>query len=172
MPLLPQITLQPIEKWVINFVGPIEPQGKMGTCYIITAIEYLTRWVEAQPVKDCMAATITNVLFKNVLTRFGCPKILMSDRATHFLNETISTLTKEFHIYHQKRLAYPYYALGILNDVQEAGRLDTFRLVYGKEAVMPMKYIVPSLWIAAITGMENCKAFEERLAQLEELEEE
>ena len=37
---------------------------------------------------------------------------------------------------------------------------------------MPMEYIVPSLWIAVITGMADRRALEERLAQLEELEEE
>ena len=47
-----------------------------------------------------------------------------------------------------------------------------FRLVYGVEVVMPMEYIVPSLCIAALTGMTDCKALEERLAQLEEIEEE
>jgi len=46
-----------------------------------------------------------------------------------------------------------------------------FRLVYGIEVVMPMEYIVPSLCIEAFTGMEDCKAMEERLMQLEELEE-
>ena len=55
MPLNPQMTLQPFEKWAIDFVGPIKPQGKTGARYIITATEYLTRWVEAQPVKDCTA---------------------------------------------------------------------------------------------------------------------
>ena len=47
-----------------------------------------------------------------------------------------------------------------------------FWLVYGKEAVMPMEYIVPSPRIAAITGMADRKALEEWLTQLEELEEE
>ena len=47
-----------------------------------------------------------------------------------------------------------------------------FRLVYGMEVVMPMEYIVPSLRIVVITGMTDRKALEERLAQLEELEEE
>lgn len=41
-----------------------------------------------------------------------------------------------------------------------------FWLVYGKEVAMPMEYIVPSLRIAAIIGMEDCGALEERLAQL------
>jgi len=51
-------------------------------------------------VKDCMAIMATNFLFENVLTQFGCSKILMSDHGTHFLNETISTLTEEFQVYH------------------------------------------------------------------------
>lgn len=47
-----------------------------------------------------------------------------------------------------------------------------FRLVYGKEAVMPMECIVPSLRIAVTTSMADRAALEERIAQLEELEEE
>jgi len=47
-----------------------------------------------------------------------------------------------------------------------------FQLVYGMEEVMLMEYIVPSLQIATLTGMMDHKALEERLVQLEELEEE
>jgi len=68
----------------------------MSTWYIITATEYLTRWVETQPVKDCTLATAAKFLFEYVLTRFGCPMIFMSDRGTHFLNETISAMLEEF----------------------------------------------------------------------------
>eukprot|EP00253_Pinus_taeda_P005110 PITA_05110 len=42
MPLNPQMTVQSFEKWAINFVGPIKPQGKTSAHYIITAMEYLT----------------------------------------------------------------------------------------------------------------------------------
>jgi len=104
--------LKPFEKCVINFVGPITPQGKTGACYIITLIEYLTRWVEAQPVKDCTTATAVKFLFENLLTRFGCPKILMSDCGTHFINETISMLIEEFQIYHQQSTPYHLQANG------------------------------------------------------------
>jgi len=97
MPLTLQVSLQPFEKWAIDFAGPIQPPSKkIGACYIITATEYLTRWVEGQPVKDFTGATTTKFLFEYVLTRFGCPKVFMSDRGTYFLNEMINVLTEDF----------------------------------------------------------------------------
>eukprot|EP00253_Pinus_taeda_P027651 PITA_27651 len=168
--------LQPFEKWAIDFLGPITPQGKMGACYIITATKYLTRLVEAHPVKDCTATTAAKFLFDNTLIPFGCLKILMSDPRTHFINETISTLTEEFQVYHQQIALYHPQANGTVeafNKILETMLTKTpFQLVYNMKTIMPMEYIVPSLRIAAMTGMADCEALEERLAQLEELEEE
>ena len=76
-------------------MGPIQPSGKKTRVrYIITAIEYLTRWTEAQPMKDYNATTAVNFIFEFIMSRFGCLKILMSDKGSHFLNETIALLTK------------------------------------------------------------------------------
>ena len=85
IPLKPQVTLQAFDKWAIDFVGPINPLGKRtGSRYIITATDYLTRWAEAKLVKDYSIATTTQFIIENILTRFGCPRILMSDQGTHF----------------------------------------------------------------------------------------
>jgi transposase InsO family protein len=107
IPLAPQITLQTFEKWAIDFVGPINPPRKRtGARYIITATEYLTRWEEARAVKDCSATTVSHFIFDVIITTFGCPKILMSDQGTHFINKTVEALTQEFEVHHQKSTPY------------------------------------------------------------------
>jgi hypothetical protein len=99
--------LQVFKKWAIYFLGPINPPTKRSRArYNITTIEYLTRWKEATPIKDCSAETKTHFLFEKVITRFGCPRILMSDQGTHFLNSTIRDMTKEFEVYHQNITPY------------------------------------------------------------------
>jgi hypothetical protein len=106
-PLIPQVTLKVFKKWKIDFVGPINPPTKRsGTRYIITVTEYLTRWVEAAPVKFCSVETTTHFLFEQVITRFGCPRILMSDQGSHFINNTIKAMTEEFEVYNQKSTPY------------------------------------------------------------------
>jgi len=72
------------------------PSKKTGVRYIITAIDTLTRWAEAWLVKDCSIDTVAHFIFEYTLSSFGCPKILMSNRGTHFLNNIIEALTKEF----------------------------------------------------------------------------
>jgi len=115
MPLIPQVTLQVFEKREIDFVGPIHPPEKRSRMrYIITAIDYLTRCVEATPVKDCNAETTSHFLFEQVITRFGCPRIFMSDQGTHFINSTMKAITEDFKVYHQKSTPYHPQANGTM----------------------------------------------------------
>ena len=64
MPLQPQMDLQAFDKWAIDFFGPINLSGgKTRTRYIITATDYVTRWEEAQVVRDCTAETVARFIF-------------------------------------------------------------------------------------------------------------
>jgi hypothetical protein len=117
MPLAPQLTLQVFEKLAIDFVGPINPLVKRtGYRYIIIAIEYLTKWEEEIVVKDSSETTTAQFIFEDVITRFGCPNILMSDQGTHFINKTIESLTQEFEVHHQKSTPYHPQENGIVKD--------------------------------------------------------
>jgi transposase InsO family protein len=72
----------------------------------------LTRWAEARAVKDCSATTAACFIFDDIITRFGCPKILMSDQGTHFINKIVKSLTEEFSVHHQKIMPYHSQANG------------------------------------------------------------
>jgi hypothetical protein len=42
------------EIWVIDFVGPFPQREKRtGAKYIITVVEYMTKWEEVEPVESC-----------------------------------------------------------------------------------------------------------------------
>ena len=77
-----------------------------GISYIIVATEYLTKWVEAKAVKSDTAAHAAIFMYENIISRFGVPKILVSDRETHFLNSLIPEMTEKFQIDHRKTTPY------------------------------------------------------------------
>jgi len=80
-----------------NFLGQLtHPQDNQNVRYIITVKDYLTGWVEAETIRDYNAETVAQFLFKNVVTRFGFPIVLMIDQGTHFLNRKITALIEEF----------------------------------------------------------------------------
>jgi transposase InsO family protein len=66
----------------------------------------LNRWGEAREIQDYSASTTTRFIFDDIITRFGFPKILMSDQGTHFINKTIEALNQEFEFHHQKSTPY------------------------------------------------------------------
>jgi transposase InsO family protein len=72
--------------------------------------------VEATLVKDCSAETTTYFLFEQVITRFGCPRVLMSDQGTHFVNNTIKAMNEDFEVHHRKNTPYHPHE----NDIVEA----------------------------------------------------
>ncbi|RDY01342.1 Retrovirus-related Pol polyprotein from transposon 17.6, partial [Mucuna pruriens] len=70
--------------WGIDFVGPFPVSN--GYSYILLAVEYMSRWVEAVATKTNDAKVVVNFLKSNIFYRFGMPKALISDQGSHFYN--------------------------------------------------------------------------------------
>ena len=70
------------------------------------ATDYFTKWAEARATRKADARLTAKFLYEQVLSRYGCPLELISDRGTHFLNEVIAQLMTEFMIIHRKSSAY------------------------------------------------------------------
>jgi len=52
--------------------------------YLIVAIEYFTKWIEAEPVAQITAHKVQHFVWKNIVCRFGEPRHLISDNGTQF----------------------------------------------------------------------------------------
>jgi transposase InsO family protein len=72
----------------------------------LVATEYVTKWAKVLATKTDDAKTVAKFLYENIITRFGCPKELVSDWGTHFLNSTIEQLTTKYLIKHRKSTPY------------------------------------------------------------------
>jgi hypothetical protein len=111
MPLHPVLPQLPFEKWGLDYVGPIKPAARGSQArYIIVATDYMTKWAEARAVRKADARSTARFIYEHVITRFGCPIELVTDRGTHFINEVITELLGKFMIIHRK--STPYYPRG------------------------------------------------------------
>ncbi len=71
---------EPFMKWGLNFVGPIKPTRRyIGNKYIFVATNYATKWVEARTLKTNATIVKEFFLYECILTRFGCPLIIVID---------------------------------------------------------------------------------------------
>ena len=47
--------------------------------FTVVAVDYFTKWVEAEPLATITEKKIENFVVKNILSRFGIPRVLVSD---------------------------------------------------------------------------------------------
>ncbi len=96
----------PFQRIGIDIVGPLTITKK-GNRYIVTAMDYFTKWPIAKAIKEATAKTVSKFIYEKIICEHGCPQVLQSDRGTHFVNRVIQDLSEKFRIKH--RLSTPYH---------------------------------------------------------------
>ena len=74
----------PFEQWGLDFIGNFKDNSSNGYCWILTAIDYFTKWVEAIPTKKATDKVVMDFLENNIITRFGAPSKITIDNAKAF----------------------------------------------------------------------------------------
>ncbi|KAI5322920.1 hypothetical protein L3X38_031992 [Prunus dulcis] len=85
-PLTPILSPWPFAQWGLDLIGPM-PQGKGQVKYAVVAVDYFTKWVEAEPLATITAAKIEDFVWTHICCRFGIPYAIITDNGRQFDSE-------------------------------------------------------------------------------------
>src|SRR5262249_15037459 len=104
-PLHPIPVGSPFYQIGIDYIGPLNISTNRNR-YIIVAMDYLTKWPEARPVKEATAKETVEFIYEDIICRHGCPGRILTDRGTHFNNQLLTNLANKFQISHLMSTPY------------------------------------------------------------------
>ncbi len=81
--LNPLVSLWPFAQWGMDLAGPL-PKVTRNRRWLIVETYYFTKWVEAEPLANIKDKDSIKFIWKNIMTRFGIPKAIISDNGTPF----------------------------------------------------------------------------------------
>ncbi|XP_017428581.2 uncharacterized protein LOC108336620 [Vigna angularis] len=96
----------PFSMWGIDVIGAIEPKASNGHRFILVAIDYFTKWVEAASYANVTRKVVTKFIKRELICRYGLPNQIITDNATNLNNQMMAELCKEFKIHHLNSSPY------------------------------------------------------------------
>jgi len=96
--------------WALDFMGVINPPSSEGHKFILVAIEYYTKWVEAISLKIVIQKHIINFIKEYIICRFGIPQRIIMDNGENFIGNAIIEFCKKMKI--DQRFSLVYYPQG------------------------------------------------------------
>ena len=74
----------------------------------LVAVDYFTKWAEAEALANIRDADVKKFVWRNIVTRFGVPKSLVSDNGLHFDSKAFREFCSNLGIRNKySTLAYP-----------------------------------------------------------------
>ena len=89
--VIPCSLYRPFKSWALDIVGPMHMRGLNSKTYIITAIDYATRWPVAQEVKQHTGANVQQIIGKEIISWFGAPELLITNRGPKLVTSTMKS---------------------------------------------------------------------------------
>ena len=89
MPLIDK----PFKREVVDTVGPLAPPSEAGHQYILTLVEYATRYPEAVPLKKIITGAVAEALL-DIYSRVGIPEEVLTDQGTQFMSECMQGVSR------------------------------------------------------------------------------
>nr|GEX59237.1 hypothetical protein [Tanacetum cinerariifolium] len=142
---MPQNVIQVCEifdVWGIDFMGPF-PSSR-GNMYILVAVDYFSKWVEAKalPTND---ARVVVMFLKSLFARFGNPRAIISDRRTHFCNDKFAKVMSKYGVTHRLSTAYHPQTSGQV-EVSTRGLKSILERTVGENRALWSEKLDDALW--------------------------
>jgi transposase InsO family protein len=106
LPLVPVKIKAPFQQWGIDFIGEINPHSSAQHKWILTGTNYFTKWVEAIPTKRATDSVVIDFLEDNILSRFGCPRKIVTDNTQAFKSMAMISFCQKYNIVLGHSIAY------------------------------------------------------------------
>ena len=82
----------PFTAWGINIIGEIRSNALNGHKYIVVAMDYFSRWIEAESFGTLKAKQMAKFINKSLICRYGVPHHIMTDNGVQFQAEIAELL--------------------------------------------------------------------------------
>ena len=77
----------PLRGWAMDMIGQINPSSSKGHQWVLAAIDYFTKWVEAVPMRSVASRDVISFVKEHIIHRFGIPQTITTDGGSVFISE-------------------------------------------------------------------------------------
>jgi len=154
--LAPASALNPIIKpcpfrgWGLDMIEQVNPPTSKGHKWILAAMDYFTKWVEAVPMKTVTAGDVVRFVKEHIIHKFGIPQSITTDQGTMFMAEEFKQFARDMGITLMRSSLY--YAQA--NGQAEAFNKSLIKLIKRKINEHPRKWhdkLAEALWAYRIS---------------------
>ena len=81
--IMQMVSPWPFATWGINIIGA-SPLARGDAKYAIVAVDYFTKWAEAEPLATITTKKVINFVVRNIICLFGLPRTIITDNRAQF----------------------------------------------------------------------------------------